>query len=1414
MESAPQAAAAEEGLLAASVLFFPRTALQVLSAVTITLPQAVYDLLSSSFTIHLSFTVLLTVIIGALGGIFYLVRYRYLTNYSRLPPASPRLKDNDSIDLPPELPDGTFSQPGINSYLDEFFSAIKIFGYLERPVFHELTRHMQTRKVSAGDTINLEDEKSFCMVVDGEVQVFVKSPASSTQRRDSDSDDESESGRDDYHLLTEAKNGAPLSSLFTILSLFTETIQLEAKEEDDELVTIIPSQGPALPRPDEADGSYFSADARDRSPAVPTDIPILNLDKKDNEHAESKAGASVHPNVVARAAVDSTIAIIPAHAFQSLTRSYPKATAHIVQVILTRFQRVTFATGHHYLGLTSEILRTERLMNEGTRWELPACLRNGRMDKLREVLAAQREEDAAAKAAKPAVDAEEPEFIVIPPLKPSSHRSSAANPTNAQAALRRRLNSRMATNLSVSRYAPPILRTTTNPGDLLSSLPRPRSSSKGSVGDVNLGEGEFLPKHAHEIDDMVDDDKALRENVLECMLKALGVGSDTVLIDNGTSLHVTKSPARSAASSVEGSPQMRPYDVRSKKVFSKAFGKLLEESTADSSTSPDDDAHSGISSTALSVHEELEEEMELVYFPKGAVLVQEGEKNPGLYYVVDGFLDVSVGVENSEYTSNGRGKGPGRSKLYMVKPGGIAGYLACVSGFRSFIDVRARSDVLVGFLPRASLERIMEKHPIVLLTMAKRLISFMSPLILQIDFALEWVQVSAGEKIYRQGDDSDAIYIVLNGRLRALAEKESGGDGEDQKRELVTAGEFGQGESVGELEVLTETPRPYTLHAIRDTELARFPKTLFHALSVHHPHITIQISRIIASTLTKRLRPEISLGGDGRSLAEKGGNTGGPSNSTNLRTITILPVTQGVPVMDFAQKLGKAMQSTGTTSCILNQAAVLGHLGGHAFTKMGKLKLSGYLADFEEKFGKVLYVADTNVNSAWTETCIRQADCILVVGVADSGPGIGEYERFLLGTKTTARKELVLVHAEQFVQPGTTRQWLKNRPWVHAHHHIQMHIRTHAPPMPLHTPRRAALTKLKSKVQVIQTEITKYTTRRNRHTQVYANPAQHKSDFARLARRLTGKAIGLVLGGGGARGCSHVGVIRAMEEAGIPIDIVGGTSIGSFVGGLYARDADSVPIYGRAKKFAGRMASLWRMLFDVTYPATAYTTGHEFNRGIWKTFGNAQIEDFWLPYYANTTNITHSRMEVHTSGYAWRYIRASMSLAGLVPPMCDEGSLLVDGGYVDNLTVSTMKKMGADIVFAVDVGSVDDTSPIEYGDTLSGFWALFNRWNPFSTVPNVPSLAEVQARLAYVASVPALEAAKQSPGCVYMRPPITPYQTLQFGKFDEICQVGYDYAVEFLQKLRKDGKLKGIVEDEPRETFGGKKPFHRRRNSL
>ncbi|PHH87172.1 hypothetical protein CDD83_9237 [Cordyceps sp. RAO-2017] len=1331
---------------------------------TINVPRILYTLFSTSWTVTMNATTLMLIVAGIVSAVSWVVRYRILNMYSRLPP-EPQRKEPE-IDLFPDTHEEG-AKLGLASYLDEFLSAIKIFGYLERSVFHELTRSMQTRKLIAGETINLEEEKGFCIVVDGVVEIFVKSSRDpratvGSQRPGWEHSDDEDvvPGQQRYQLLTEVRNGAPMSSLFSIMSLFTEDIKLGLAGEES----------PRIPHTASSDyrgrGSFRASSSRAAS-QVPVSMPNTPHFDVGSDHPTVKTERATQPqtnhHVIARATVDTTIAIIPASAFRRLIRIYPKATSHIVHVILSRFQRVTLSHAFNYLGLTSEVLQTEKSMIKYTVCQLPNMLRGDALTRLKEKFSREREKIGKD---------EETKGIAL---------------HNAAATRRRRSSS-----------------STLRKEAVLFSMAKQRTPSSFNPFDSQ--------RHARiSIDprESADEDNLFRASILECMFTSLG-------LDGGGT-------ASREPESTEGSPRLVSFDQRRTKALyaSNAFGFMPPfDNSGDGDT--ESVTSSGIAAltppSAQGLSHEMRDEVEIVFFPKGSVLVEQGERNPGLYYVIDGFLDTGssdyqgsqsiiqmsgsgdfrAGHEafGSEETgpdgaTDGEKKAPTRRSVALIKPGGLAGYIGSVSSYRSFIDVVAKTDVYVGFLPRASLERIVDRYPIVLLTMAKRLTNILPRLILHIDFALEWVQVNAGQVIYHNGDESDAIYIVLNGRLRLVEDRKDGG--------MSALAEYGQGESVGELEVLTETARAGTLHAIRDTELVKFPRTLFNSLAEEHPNITIKISKIIAS----RMRAAVDGASQNSGKQAGMGTVNNQRKSTmNLRTVAILPVTAGVPVVEFGNRLMNALAQVGPPNgaTSLNQAAILNHLGKHAFNKMGKLRLSQYLADLEEKYGLVVYVADTNVNSPWTQTCITQADSILLVGLAEGSPATGEYERFMLGMKSTARKMLVLLHTERFSRPGLTRSWLRNRMWINGgHYHIQMAFRTNA--IPVHPPSKKLGQALKERVQVLQAEIQKYTSRKVHHTAYYSPDSPFKGDFHRLARRLCGKSIGLVLGGGGARGISQIGIIRAMEEAGIPIDLVGGTSIGAFVGALYARHADVVPMFGFAKKFAGRMASLWRFALDLTYPSASYTTGHEFNRGIFKTFGNMQIEDFWLEFYCNTTNISKSRAEFHTSGYAWRYIRASMSLAGLLPPLCDEGSMLLDGGYVDNLTVSHMKGLGVNTIFAIDVGALDDDTPQSYGDSLSGMWAFFNRWNPLSSHPNPPTLAEIQGRLAYVSSVDALERAKTMAGCIYMRPPVDEYGTLDFHKFDELYRMGHKFGKDFLQKLREQGALPVTEETGAKEAM-------------
>lgn len=970
------------------------------------------------------------ILAAVFSAVTWLVRYRYLNMYSRLPP-EPQRKEPD-VDLFPDTHEEGLKS-GLSNYLDEFLSSLKIFGYLERPVFHELTRSMQTRKLIAGETLNLENEQGFCIVVDGLVEIFVKrnskvpvrvpqSDGSWESISDSEDGEMHRPGQQPYQLLTEVRNGAPMSSLFTIMSLFTEDVKLHHNGDDDggslpatamshngrfkypNIADMRKSRDSSLPTTPLSEDLPDTRGVRIQESGAPAPggstlpkVPLLSLEDgvpqappKKRPVPRHSISSSAHPDIIARASVDTTIAIIPASAFRRLIRIYPKATAHIVHLIISRFQRVTLATAFSYLGLSGEVLQTEKSMTKYTVCELPNPLRGDPLDRLKEKFKRERERIGEGEAAK---------GIAL-------HNSAAASRRRRRSStgLRKEavMHAMKGSSVIASTIFPPQERNSIDvpsPGDLLANIQQARSGGRDSAsssgirhspseatepllkeGVSPLAERSFNPFASQRISldkrDAVDEDNIFREAILECMFKAVGLDSSDAASRGGDS--------------VEASPRLVSFDQRRHKaIFSNnAFG-FMDPFDASADGDTESMASTSFTShtppTAHGLAQDMKHELEIVFFPKGSVLVEQGERNPGLYYVIDGFLDMCASVGDSskdilqtsgegssdepevpsvprramssstmfsmpEFGQSGpdlRKKGAtGRKSVALIKPGGLAGYIGTVSSYRSFIDVIAKTDVYVGFLPRASLERIVDKYPIVLLTMAKRLTNLLPRLILHIDFALEWLSISSGQVIFREGDESDAIFLVLNGRLRLVEDRKEGG--------VSLRAEFGQGESVGELEVLTESVRSGTLHAIRDTEIVKFPRTLFNSLAQEHPSITIKISKMIASKMRSFVdNPSVSKDGWGRTAVNKS------STILNLRTVAILPVTAGVPVVEFGNRLMTALAQVGTRngSTSLNQSAILNHLGKHAFNKMGKLRLSQYLADLEEKYGLVIYVA-------------------------------------------------------------------------------------------------------------------------------------------------------------------------------------------------------------------------------------------------------------------------------------------------------------------------------------------------------------------------------------------------------------------------------------------------------------------------
>ncbi|XP_064819506.1 patatin-like phospholipase domain-containing protein 6 isoform X3 [Oncorhynchus masou masou] len=731
----------------------------------------------------------------------------------------------------------------------------------------------------------------------------------------------------------------------------------------------------------------------------------------------------------------------------------------------------------------------------------------------------------------------------------------------------------------------------------------------------------------------------------------------------------------------------------------------------------------------------------------GTVLARQGDQDVSLHFILSGCLHVYQRMIDKQDAVC----------LFVTQPGEMVGQLAVLTGEPLIFTIKANRDCTFLKISKSDFYEIMREQPSVVLSAAHTVAIRMSPFVRQMDFAIDWMAVEAGRALYRQEDQSDCTYIVLNGRLRSVIRKANG------KKELV--GEYGRGDLIGVVEALTRQPRATTVHAVRDTELVKLPEGTLNNIKRRYPQVVTRLIHLLGQKILGNLqqaRGPFSGSALGRSSVASSPDVTNPAS--NLSTVAVLPICDEVPINAFNLELSHALSAIGP-ALLLTSDIIRERLGASALDSIHEYRLSGWLAQQEDINRIVLYQTDSSM-TPWTQRCIRQADCILIVGLGEQEPALGQLEQMLENTAVRALKQLVLLHKEDGSGPSRTVEWLNMRSWCSGHLHLRC-------------PRRVFSRRSPSKLREV-------------YEKVFEKTADRHSDFSRLARVLTGNSIAVVLGGGGARGCSHVGVIKAMEEAGIPIDIVGGTSIGSFIGALYAEERSAVRTKQRAREWSKAMNSVFKTILDLTYPITSMFTGAAFNTSISKVFQDKQAEDLWLPYFNVTTDITASAMRVHQDGSLWRYVRASASYTPYLPPLCDpkDGHLLVDGCYVNNVPADIARNMGAKTVIAIDVGSQDETDLCNYGDSLSGWWLLWKRINPWAEKVKVPDMAEIQSRLAYVSCVRQLEVVKKSAYCEYIRPPIDRFKTMDFGKFDEIYDVGYQHG-----KLLFTGWARGDIID-------------------
>uniref|UniRef100_A0A8C5DSE6 lysophospholipase n=1 Tax=Gouania willdenowi TaxID=441366 RepID=A0A8C5DSE6_GOUWI len=758
----------------------------------------------------------------------------------------------------------------------------------------------------------------------------------------------------------------------------------------------------------------------------------------------------------------------------------------------------------------------------------------------------------------------------------------------------------------------------------------------------------------------------------------------------------------------------------------------------------------------LENHKLLEGRVTLHQVKTGSVIARQGDQEVSIQFVISGLLHVyQKMIDRDEETL-----------LFVTHPGELVGQLAVLTGEPLIFTVRAQRDCSFLSISKTHFYEIMREEPKVVLNVAHTVVRRMSSFVRQIDFALDWMAVEAGRAVYRQGEKSDSTFIVLSGRLRSVILKEDG------KKELI--GEYGRGDLIGVVETLTHQNRATTVHAVRDSELAKLPEGALSSIKRKFPQVVTRLIHLLGQKILQQVNGPLTA----RSLAlhTPGSKWDAGNQASNLSTVAVLPVSEEVPLTAFTLELQHALIAIGPT-LLLTSDLIKQRLGATALDSVHEYRLSSWLGQQEDIHRIVLYQTDYTL-TPWTQRCIRQADCIIIVGLGEQDPTVGELERMLERSAVRAQKQLVLLHREDGPQPKGTVEWLNMRSWISRHLHLSC-------------PRRVFSKRSHPKLLEL-------------YQRVFEKPADRHSDFSRLARVLTGNAIAVILGGGGARlGCSQVGIMRALCEAGIPVDLIGGVSIGSLMGALYAEDRSHSLLRIRAREWTVEMTSVFKKILDLTYPITSMFSGAAFNSSIRNVFNSKQIEDLWIPYFNITTDITASAMRVHTDGSLWRYVRASMSLSGYLPPLCDpkDGHLLMDGGYINNLPADVARSMGAKVVIAIDVGSRDETNLTNYGDSLSGWWLLWKRLNPLAEKVKVLNMAEIQTRLAYVCCVRQLESVKSNDYCEYIRPPIDRYRTLEFGKFDEIAEVGYQHGKTLFDVWVRNGVVEKMLKDRHQEEF-------------
>lgn len=459
-------------------------------------------------------------------------------------------------------------------------------------------------------------------------------------------------------------------------------------------------------------------------------------------------------------------------------------------------------------------------------------------------------------------------------------------------------------------------------------------------------------------------------------------------------------------------------------------------------------------------------------------------------------------------------------------------------------------------------------------------------------------------------------------------------------------------------------------------------------------------------------------------------NTQVKTNSAN--TFALINLSPQLDAVGFSQRLLKGLQLHGLarvlTGAIIDQAFMRQGAAQCKFSSQDNASLVQWLSEQELVHEYIVYSADTRL-SHWTRRCLRQADHVVFLADAEDPAGLAALETQVLFELrgSPVKKSLVLLHSTDTPIPRGTADWLLPRQ-LDSHHHVRQNL---------------------------------------------------QSDFDRLARFITGKALGLVLGGGAARGFAHIGVLKALKEHGLAVDMVGGNSMGAVLAAQFA-------LQWNERRMLEQTMQLCLRGDRLTLPLVSLFSGKTMTTALAKLFGDIHIEDLWIPFFCVSCNISRATLMTHRRGTLLAALLSSNAPPGLFPPQVNNGDLLVDGALLNNLPVDVMRELnpGGGII-AVDVNEREDL--LDNTDNLggvSGWQLLWNRLNPLAPRINMPGMVQILTRASMIGGLAQQKKMREGLADLYLRPPVNHFPLTGYNRAPAIADAGYRYAREQLQKWR------------------------------